>query len=145
VLGLVLIVGMTFSVRTSPGSNSGPVSNWIFFLAPPLLCGIAGFRSSWRNGTFQAGLYAGTLTGVIGMLILTVSQPLIIALFWSTIRGFYPVPQTQSMWISPGIWSDQLDGGPGILLTFLFMGICAGAIGSGVGRGLALAPALRES
>lgn len=43
------------------------------------------------------------------------------------------------MWNSPGIWGDQLDGWQQVLPVLLFLGTCAGAIGSGLGWGLALA------
>jgi hypothetical protein len=93
--GLAGIVALAMAVvNTSDGPSGAP---FIIGFVVPLICGVAGFKSSRRNMSVRAGVYAALGSMLIAATMWILAEPLVIQGALLTFFRDHPVPAAALM------------------------------------------------
>jgi hypothetical protein len=89
-IGLAGVVGLVLALLNPSDDNPGPTI--IFNLLAPLLCGVAGFQTSWRNQSTRSGIYAALGSLLIGAAIWFLAEPMVVEGALMTVLRDHQVP-----------------------------------------------------
>jgi hypothetical protein len=88
--GIVGVVALAFGVGDT---SDNPIPGFLlFYIVVPFACAVAGFRSSRRNMSVRAGIYAAMGSMLVGATIWILARPLVVVVALQTVLRDHAVP-----------------------------------------------------